>query len=267
MTPVPVVARTLAVAAGVTTGLQLLPALTTVAPLRRALLPRLAGSGQRRHVALTFDDGPDRVSTPRFLDLLAEREVTATFFLLGAYACREPVLVREMAAAGHELAVHGWEHDCIAMLRPGRLAGQLARSKDVVENLTGRPVAYYRPPYGVMTAEGLYAARRAGLETVLWSAWGGTGPAARRRSRSCAPSTGRCDREAPCCCTTPTGPRRRGRGDERSSRPGCCWTTGTRSRCRSVRSASTGERGRCSSRGRGELARTLVRGCHRGDAR
>lgn len=172
MTPVPVVARTFAVAAGVTTGLQLLPALTTVAPLRRALLPRLAGSGQRRHVALTFDDGPDRVSTPRFLDLLAEREVTATFFLLGAYACREPVLVREMAAAGHELAVHGWEHDCIAMLRPGRLAGQLARSKDVVENLTGRPVAYYRPPYGVMTAESLYAARRAGLETVLWSAWG-----------------------------------------------------------------------------------------------
>lgn len=172
MTSVPVVARALAVAAGVTAGLQLLPALTTVAPLRRAALPRLAGSGQRRHVALTFDDGPDRVSTPRFLDLLAEREVTATFFVLGAYACREPVLVREMAAAGHELAVHGWEHDCIAMLRPGRLAGQLARSRDVVEDLTGRPVAYYRPPYGVMTAEGLYAARRAGLETVLWSAWG-----------------------------------------------------------------------------------------------
>ena len=126
------------------------------------MLPRLAGTGQRRHVALTFDDGPDRVSTPRFLDLLAEREVTATFFLLGAHARREPVLVREMAAAGHELAVHGWEHDCIAMLRPGRLAGQLARSRDVVEDLTGRPVAYYRPPYGVMTAEGLYAARRAG---------------------------------------------------------------------------------------------------------
>jgi peptidoglycan/xylan/chitin deacetylase (PgdA/CDA1 family) len=172
MTSVPVVARALGVAAGVTAGLQLLPALTTVAPLRRAVLPRLAGTGKRRHVALTFDDGPDRVSTPRFLDLLAEREVTATFFLLGAYACREPVLVREMAAAGHELAVHGWEHDCIAMLRPGRLAGQLARSRDVVEDLTGHPVAYYRPPYGVMTAEGLYAARRAGLETVLWSAWG-----------------------------------------------------------------------------------------------
>ena len=172
MTSVPVIARALAVGAGVAAGLQLLPALTTVAPLRRAVLPRLAGTGQRRHVALTFDDGPDRVSTPRFLDLLADRGVTATFFLLGAYARSEPVLVREMAAAGHELAVHGWEHDCIAMLRPGRLAGQLARSRDVVEDLTGRPVAYYRPPYGVMTTEGLYAAHRAGLETVLWSAWG-----------------------------------------------------------------------------------------------
>jgi len=141
MTSVPVMARALAAGAGVAAGLQLLPALTTVAPLRRAVLPRLAVAGQRRHVALTFDDGPDRVSTPRFLDLLADRGVTATFFLLGAYARREPVLVREMAAAGHELAVHGWGHDCIAMLRPGRLAGQLARSRDVVEDLTGRPRA------------------------------------------------------------------------------------------------------------------------------
>ena len=172
MTSVPVLARVVAVGAGVAAGLQLLPSLTSVAPLRRAALPRLAGTGQRRHVALTFDDGPDRVSTPRFLDLLADRGVTATFFLLGAYARSEPALVREMAAAGHELAVHGWEHDCVALLRPGRLSGQLARSREVVEDLTGRRVGYYRPPYGVMTAEGLYAAHRAGLETVLWSAWG-----------------------------------------------------------------------------------------------
>ena len=172
MRSVSAAARRLAVGAGVSAGLQLLPALGTVAPVRRAVLPRLAGTGARRHVALTFDDGPDRASTPRFLDLLAERGVTATFFLLGGFARREPALVRAMAEAGHELAVHGWEHDCIALLRPGRLADQLARSKDVIEDLTGRPVAYYRPPYGVMTAEGLYAARRVGLQTVLWSAWG-----------------------------------------------------------------------------------------------
>jgi peptidoglycan/xylan/chitin deacetylase (PgdA/CDA1 family) len=156
----------------VAAGAQLAPALTTVAPLRRALLPRLAGTSARRHVALTFDDGPDRASTPQFLELLSDRGVTATFFLLGAHAREEPALVREMVAAGHELAIHGWQHDCIAVVRPGRLAGQLRRSREVVEDLTGHRVGWYRPPYGVMTAEGLHAARRARLQTVLWSAWG-----------------------------------------------------------------------------------------------
>ena len=80
--------------------------------------------------------------------------------------------MREMAEAGHELAIHGWEHDCIATSLPGRLTGQLIRSREVVEDLTGRAVGWYRPPYGVMTTEGLVAARRAGLETVLWTAWG-----------------------------------------------------------------------------------------------
>jgi peptidoglycan/xylan/chitin deacetylase (PgdA/CDA1 family) len=150
----------------------LLPALTSVAPLRRALLPRLSGISNRHHIALTFDDGPDRCSTPHFLTLLADRGVSATFFLLGAYARREPALVREMAEAGHELAVHGWEHDCLTFLPPGRLAGQLIRSREVIEDISGTRVRWYRPPYGVMTGEGLYAARRAGLTTVLWSSWG-----------------------------------------------------------------------------------------------
>ena len=85
-----------------------------------------------------------------------------------------------MAAAGHELAVHGWEHDCLAMLRPGRLAGQLARSRDVVEDVSGARSRWYRPPYGVMTGEGLYAARRAGLRdgaVVRRGGWTGPGSA------------------------------------------------------------------------------------------
>src|SRR4051794_18391792 len=99
----------------------LLPSLGTITPLRRRFMPALAGVSGRHHIALTFDDGPDRRSTPTFLDLLAARGVTATFFLLAAHAEREPVLVREMVAAGHELALHGWKHDCLALRRPGHL--------------------------------------------------------------------------------------------------------------------------------------------------
>jgi peptidoglycan/xylan/chitin deacetylase (PgdA/CDA1 family) len=150
----------------------LLPSVGCLTPLRRAVLPRLAGISQRHHIALTYDDGPDPHSTPRFLELLAARGVTATFFLLAAHAEREPLLVQEMAAAGHELAVHGWQHDCLALRRPGGLTRDLVRSRQVIEEVSGTRVRWYRPPYGVMTVEGLLAARRAGLQTVLWSAWG-----------------------------------------------------------------------------------------------
>ncbi|MGZ4485320.1 MAG: polysaccharide deacetylase family protein [Nocardioidaceae bacterium] len=164
-------ARVLGVAAAAAV-VQLAPALTSVAPLRRAALPRLAGIGGRRHIALTYDDGPDPVSTPAFLGLLDAYDGRATFFLLGAHVEENRSLVREMAAAGHELAVHGWDHRCLAWKRPGRLADELRRTRDLVAEIVGRSVRWYRPPYGVLTAEGLLAARRAGLTTVLWSAWG-----------------------------------------------------------------------------------------------
>jgi peptidoglycan/xylan/chitin deacetylase (PgdA/CDA1 family) len=160
-----------AVGAGVA-ATNLLPSLACVTPLRRMFLPRLAGVSHRHHIALTFDDGPDRRTTPRFLDLLEARGVTATFFLLAAYAERERRLVREMVAAGHELAVHGWEHDCLALRPPGGLGRELLRAREVIEDVSGTEVRWYRPPYGVMTGEGLHAAWKARLQIVLWSAWG-----------------------------------------------------------------------------------------------
>jgi peptidoglycan/xylan/chitin deacetylase (PgdA/CDA1 family) len=166
-------ARRLGVALGSTAAVtNLLPSVTSIAPLRRTLFTRLAGISGRHHIALTFDDGPDRRTTPHFLDLLADHGVRATFFLLAAHVQSERLLVREMAAAGHELAVHGWEHDCLAFRAPGTLVADLVRSREVIEDVSGTEVRWYRPPYGVMTSEGLYAARRAHLQTVLWSSWG-----------------------------------------------------------------------------------------------
>lgn len=147
------------------------PALTSVAPLRRALLPALAGISRHPHVALTYDDGPD-ASTPQFLDLLDRHGVTATFFLLGAHVERHRAVVRDLHSRGHELAVHGWDHRCVAWKRPGLLVDDLRRTVDALTALTGAPVRWYRPPYGVLTAEALAAARSVGLRTVLWSAWG-----------------------------------------------------------------------------------------------
>ncbi|QFZ77758.1 polysaccharide deacetylase family protein [Streptomyces fagopyri] len=148
------------------------PVVSTLGPLRNRAMPRLSGRGRPDHVALTFDDGPDARSTPRFLRLLAEREVRATFFLLGDEARRCPDLVREIAAAGHEIGVHGWLHRPLLLRGPRVTYDDLARARDTVAAVTGRPPTLFRPPYGVMSTSAHLAAHRLGLTPVLWTCWG-----------------------------------------------------------------------------------------------
>lgn len=148
------------------------PAISTFGPLRNRAMPRLAGRGRRDHVALTFDDGPDPLSTPRFLGLLAARRIRATFFLLGREAQRSPDLVREIAAAGHEIGIHGWLHRPLLLRGLRATYDDFARARDIVADITGHQPILFRPPYGVMSTAAHIAARRLSLTPVLWTCWG-----------------------------------------------------------------------------------------------
>jgi peptidoglycan-N-acetylglucosamine deacetylase len=148
------------------------PGLTALAPVRLRLFPRLAGLGDPGQVALTFDDGPDPAYTPRFLELLAARQVRATFFLLGSMVAQAPQLAAEIAAAGHDIAVHGWDHRYTITRPPWAVRDDLARATDTVAAASGVLPRFYRPPYGVLSAGALTAARALDLTPVLWSAWG-----------------------------------------------------------------------------------------------
>ncbi|MFB7597084.1 polysaccharide deacetylase family protein [Streptomyces sp. NPDC056160] len=148
------------------------PVVSTFGPLRNRAMPRLSGRGRPGHIALTFDDGPDRMSTPHFLDLLAERQLCATFFLLGREAHRSPGLVREIAAAGHEIGIHGWLHRPLLLRGPRATYDDFARARDTVAEVTGQQPALFRPPYGVMSTAAHLAAHRLGLTPVLWTCWG-----------------------------------------------------------------------------------------------
>ena len=164
--------RLLAGAALLTAGTVAGPALSSIGPLRRWSTPTLSGIGSYHRVALTYDDGPDRRSTPAFLELLQQHDVRATFFLLGEHVATHRSLVTRMAAAGHELGVHGWDHTCVLLKRPSVLQEELRRTRSIIEDAGGSPVRWYRPPYGVLSTPALLAARSAGLQTTLWSAWG-----------------------------------------------------------------------------------------------
>ena len=147
------------------------PGLTALAPVRRRF-PALAGTGAPDHVALTFDDGPDPRFTPKFLAALDARQVRATFFLLGPMVQAAPGLAAEIAAAGHEIGVHGWDHRYATVRSPRALHDDLARARDTIAAATGTAPGRYRPPYGVLSSGALIAARRLGLRPVLWTTWG-----------------------------------------------------------------------------------------------
>jgi peptidoglycan-N-acetylglucosamine deacetylase len=148
------------------------PGVTALGPVRRRLFPRLSGYGDTGHVALTFDDGPDPGGTPAVLDELGEHGVHATFFVLGSMAVAAPGLMEEIAAAGHEIAVHGWGHRPLAAKSPAAVYEDLARARGTVAELTGQVPVWFRPPYGVLTSGALAAARRLELRPLLWTCWG-----------------------------------------------------------------------------------------------
>jgi len=91
------------------------------------------------------------------LELLAEYNAKGTFFWLGPAAAEHPNLVRQVAEAGHELGCHGWFHELIYTMSPQRFRDETKRARDVIADLTGKPVTAYRAPYFSITSKSLWA--------------------------------------------------------------------------------------------------------------
>ena len=134
-----------------------------------ALPRRLPESGG---IALTFDDGPHPEGTPSVLEVLARAGASATFFVIGEQVQRRPELVAEIAAAGHEVALHGFRHRLQLRVSATEVREDLARGLAAVEDALGRRPVWHRPPYGIYSPTGLRAVHSAGLSPLLWSRWG-----------------------------------------------------------------------------------------------
>lgn len=122
-------------------------------------------------LALTFDDGPgDRTAT--LLDVLAEHEAPATFFLVGSHVERRPRLARAVREAGHEIGNHSHTHPYFCLCTPGRIYGELDRAQRAIADATGARPALVRAPYGVRWFGLREAQRRLGLLGVMWTVIG-----------------------------------------------------------------------------------------------
>ena len=121
-------------------------------------------------VALTFDDGPDPVYTPKLLDLLGEKGVKATFFVVGQRADQYPEIVRRAWAEGHLVANHTWSHDSLfCFLTPRRLRAEIERGTESVRRSCGFRPRFFRSPVGMRHPFlGPYL-RDAGLEYISWT--------------------------------------------------------------------------------------------------
>lgn len=117
---------------------------------------------------LTFDDGMDPRYTPKLLDLLAEHQIHASFFILASTAERYPEILCRMKEEGHTIGLHSLNHHNQIIEMPHRLCMDFRKSIRIFSEQDIK-VTYYRPPWGHVTPLGIWLCWRYRLKMVLWT--------------------------------------------------------------------------------------------------
>ncbi len=117
-------------------------------------------------IALTFDDGPHPVYTPKLLDGLKERNVKATFFVVGKNIEGREDIIKRMDEEGHLIGNHTYDHVKITGLPPEEACAQITKTSELVKEITGKNTEFVRPPFGAWDKK-----LECGFEMfpVLWS--------------------------------------------------------------------------------------------------
>jgi peptidoglycan/xylan/chitin deacetylase (PgdA/CDA1 family) len=121
-------------------------------------------------IALTFDDGPDPVQTPKILAMLDQHQVPATFCLVGSQVQRHPEIVRQIAAAGHTLCNHTWDHSLtIGKDDPAKIRADLARTDAAIRAaVPGVEIPFFRAPGGNFTERLVSVAAESRMASLYW---------------------------------------------------------------------------------------------------
>jgi peptidoglycan-N-acetylglucosamine deacetylase len=122
------------------------------------------------YIAMTFDDGPSPETTPRLLDILKQRNIKATFFMIGQNAQANPTIVQRILAEGHEIGNHSWTHPQLSKLSDDRVTEEITKTQTAIKNACGYTPVLLRPPYGAITARQKdWIEKQFGLSVIIWS--------------------------------------------------------------------------------------------------
>lgn len=121
------------------------------------------------YIALTFDDGPHAVHTPRLLDMLRKRNIKATFYVVGTNVKRYPSIIRRIVAEGHEIANHTVNHPNLSKMSNSGVRKELNDARDSIIATCGVKPRTMRPPYGALTtSQRAWIHKEYGYPTILW---------------------------------------------------------------------------------------------------
>jgi len=128
-----------------------------------------AGSVQDKMVALTFDDGPETKWTPQILNILKEKNVKATFFVVGKQVQKYPEILRRISDEGHIVANHTYEHDKLTKLDAKQVDQEIEKCSLLIHETIGKTPRFIRPPYGFHNETVDNVVYSSGKIIVLWS--------------------------------------------------------------------------------------------------
>ena len=125
---------------------------------------------EEKVIALTFDDGPDKIQTPKVLKVLRERQVPACFFCIGSKIKGNEDLLRQMIKEGHSIGNHSYSHSGYFPLYTfKRMRHDLITCQQELERVIGQPVQWFRPPFGVTNPTLAKVVRRLGYTSIGWN--------------------------------------------------------------------------------------------------
>lgn len=137
-------------------------------PFQGKIVREVALPDNQKAIALTFDDGPWPITTPKILDILEQNQVVATFFWVGQHLRAYSEIARETAIAGHEIGNHTWNHH-YHQVSEAMAANEIDNTAVWINRISGSQTQLFRPPGGHLTNGLAYYAQKKKYAVVMWS--------------------------------------------------------------------------------------------------